>query len=491
MAKGNCEFKGAGGQYFVTVFIHLFILGSLTLGIYTPWALVRLWRLKASHCRMNDQTVTFAGNGGELLVLCVVQGLLTLVTFGLYGPWALCKILHWKCRHTLIQGKPSTFSGTGGAFFLFYLIHLMLLPLVTLGLYYLYGVYRFYAWKEEHTRYGGQKTSFGATFGGFIKVSLIGWILNSVTLGLFTPWSMAMLYHWQIEGLSVGDTAEVSHFPPVKTHVLALAAVVLAGLLFLTGIVYLGVQMVTQYGGHVRTLTQLGGGQKKTVTRTRIKRPAARRISPKTKPALKTLSPAVASIPKPSQSRAASKKKTLNAAEELVKLDEWIRKDAENADAYYNRAWLFGEQGQLEKALDDYSMAIELNDRFADAYHNRGLIHVRLKKLDLALEDFSTAIKLDPSSADTYCNRGNVHFRLGMRDLGVNDYTQALKLNPNDADIYFNRGTALLASGQEPKAFADFKKAADLGHAKAKARLKKPGAAEKPAAEGKARAGTQ
>jgi uncharacterized membrane protein YjgN (DUF898 family) len=57
MAKGNCEFKGTGGQYFVTVFIHLFILGSLTLGIYTPWALVRLWRLKASHNTMNGKSV--------------------------------------------------------------------------------------------------------------------------------------------------------------------------------------------------------------------------------------------------------------------------------------------------------------------------------------------------------------------------------------------------------------------------------------------------
>ena len=41
MAKGNCEFKGTGGQYFLPVFIHLGILTLITFGIYAPWAWVK------------------------------------------------------------------------------------------------------------------------------------------------------------------------------------------------------------------------------------------------------------------------------------------------------------------------------------------------------------------------------------------------------------------------------------------------------------------
>ena len=42
MPKGNCQFNGSGGQYFVTVIIHLIILGTITFGLYSAWAWVKL-----------------------------------------------------------------------------------------------------------------------------------------------------------------------------------------------------------------------------------------------------------------------------------------------------------------------------------------------------------------------------------------------------------------------------------------------------------------
>ena len=165
MPKGNCEFKATGGQYFSTVILHLALFGLFSLGLYIPWALVRLFKLKASHTTIQGKETTFSGTGGPLFVLLLINGLLTLVTLGLYGPWAFCRIYRWKAENTLVEGTPSRFSGTGGGLFVLYLLHLFLLPMITFGFYYLVGMYRFHAWREEHTRYGGKDTSFGAGLG--------------------------------------------------------------------------------------------------------------------------------------------------------------------------------------------------------------------------------------------------------------------------------------------------------------------------------------
>jgi len=114
MASGNCKYTGNGGVLFSTVIIHLFILSTVTLGLYAPWAWVRIFRVKASHTTIQGKQVQFVGTGAQLLVLAIVQGLLTVLTLGFYGPWAICKFFEWKAANTLVGDTPSRFVGTGG-----------------------------------------------------------------------------------------------------------------------------------------------------------------------------------------------------------------------------------------------------------------------------------------------------------------------------------------------------------------------------------------
>jgi len=119
MPKGNCKFEGTGGEYFFTILIHLFLLSIITFGLYSAWAWVKIFRLKASHTTINGKSVTFSGSGGELLVLMLIQGLLTIVTLGFYAPWAICKFFTWKAQNTQVDSKSGQFTGTGGSLFVF------------------------------------------------------------------------------------------------------------------------------------------------------------------------------------------------------------------------------------------------------------------------------------------------------------------------------------------------------------------------------------
>jgi uncharacterized membrane protein YjgN (DUF898 family) len=495
MPKGNCEFNGSGREYLEVFIIHIFLLSILTLGIYFPWAWVRLFRLRASHTRINGKSMTFTGTGGQFFVLCLVNGLLTLITLGIYWPWAACRISDWKARNSLIDGNPSGFVGAGGSLFVFSLIHFLILPALTLGLYSFYAMYRYYAWKNEHFRYGGAKTSFGAGFRGLLQIYLIivvilillpaiGTLVNLAAMEwlspliclIISPWLICMFFNWETRGLVVGDEEGVQHFSPVRTRflwvvifILIVLTAIAAAALFVKD--RLGTQMA-EMGNLSRLLEMKGedatksGSVRGTVKRPDLKTapaptaapggdagkaPVPEKSAPEEPLAPAWRSPAEESAPSPEAYES-----------EMRDLSAFIEKDGQNSDAYYSRGCLYARTGKLEEAEKDFARAIEINNRNSDAYYNRGLVRARLQDFDLAVKDFEDAIELNPQAADAYCNRGSAYFQMGKRDLAMKDYAKGLAMKPDDADLYYNRGLLHLSLGRKAEAKADFDKATAL-----------------------------
>ena len=159
---------------------------------------------------------------------------------------------------------------------------------------------------------------------------------------------------------------------------------------------------------------------------------------------------------------------------EMKRINSLISVNEKNADAYFNRGWLYEHKGDLQLAEKDYSKAIEIDKKYKDAYYNRGLLYIEMKKYKEAIKDFSEVLKLDRDAADALCNRGSAQLQLGRIDLALADFDAGLKIKPGDPDLLYNRGLALLAKGNKPKAMEDFNKAAQAGHPKAKAQLKPP-----------------
>ena len=59
------------------------------------------------------------------------------------------------------------------------------------------------------------------------------------------------------------------------------------------------------------------------------------------------------------------------------------------ADAYSSK-------GEHDRAIEDYSRAIELDPEYAPAYYNRGNAYSDKGEYDRAIEDLNRAIELDP-----------------------------------------------------------------------------------------------
>jgi lipoprotein NlpI len=80
-------------------------------------------------------------------------------------------------------------------------------------------------------------------------------------------------------------------------------------------------------------------------------------------------------------------------------LSEAIRLDPKSAVAYNNRGSAYAFQGDIDRAIADFSEAIRLEPKFADAYLNRGLAYLYSGTLDKALADVSEASELDSQDA--------------------------------------------------------------------------------------------
>jgi protein O-mannosyl-transferase len=164
--------------------------------------------------------------------------------------------------------------------------------------------------------------------------------------------------------------------------------------------------------------------------------------------------------------------------------------------AYNNRGVIFMNEKKFDKAIDDFSKAIQLNPNFIQAYQNRGIIYMNQNKYDLALSDinktlennpkdfnalnnrgtiylnekrneealndFSKAIEIAPNYYQAYFNRGTVYYRVQKFDEAISDLTTAITLNPDFADTYYARGWARFNKGDKADACTDIKQAASL-----------------------------
>jgi tetratricopeptide (TPR) repeat protein len=95
----------------------------------------------------------------------------------------------------------------------------------------------------------------------------------------------------------------------------------------------------------------------------------------------------------------------------------------------------------------------------ASYYYLQGTIADRQKDWDRAIENYSKAIELDSSYVDAYIDLGGVYFTKGNYQLELQNYISATEVDPNNCDAFHYLATAYEDVGQYDKAFEAFKRA--------------------------------
>jgi uncharacterized membrane protein YjgN (DUF898 family) len=118
---------------FTKIYLKDFLLVLLTLGIYFPWFLNKLFFNLISNTYLGDKKFSYHGNSKDIFKIYAVGFLLTILTLGIYSFWFRANLTRYICNNTELDNNPIHSEITGLDYFLVTLYSIVLV-LFTLGI---------------------------------------------------------------------------------------------------------------------------------------------------------------------------------------------------------------------------------------------------------------------------------------------------------------------------------------------------------------------
>lgn len=134
----------------------------------------------------------------------------------------------------------------------------------------------------------------------------------------------------------------------------------------------------------------------------------------------------------------------------------------DTATLYFYRGSCYNELADYSNAIEDFSLAIQMNPTFSNAYLGRGVTLSNLGQYDRAIHDYNEAIKIDPDLSNAYLNRGLAYYATGSFEYAVSDFDKAITLNPGYAEAYLARGITYNNLQNFSRAIQDFSQAINI-----------------------------
>ncbi len=137
--------------------------------------------------------------------------------------------------------------------------------------------------------------------------------------------------------------------------------------------------------------------------------------------------------------------------------------DRMEALSYHRAGNKEARSGELKKAIEYYTEAIEYNYKHSGAYYGRARAYFRLGLYKKALDDFTEAIRYEPGHAGAYDGRGEANVALKNTTEAENDFNKAVGLYPkftsapiDSASPHFNLGKMHIDLEKYKEALDDF-----------------------------------
>lgn len=107
---------------------------------------------------------------------------------------------------------------------------------------------------------------------------------------------------------------------------------------------------------------------------------------------------------------------------------------------HYRVGIYFAQQGNYERALDEFTQAIDGMSGYGSAYAARGDVYLSQGEYQLAIADYSSAIDIYPNFVSVLYTRGRAYHAAGDLDFAVSDYVNAIGQMPEYPMPYWGLG---------------------------------------------------
>ena len=242
------DYKGTGAGLFGNLFVGV-LLTIITLGIYLPWFVVKLYKYVLENTIMkvggSEVRFDFRGSGAELFGTWIIGVILSIITLGIYYSWFVVSVSKFFAANVVARDADGreytgTFNGTGGALFGTMFVG-TLLTIITLGIYcpwFCINLARYFAGNMVIMHNGSAVGTFkfdgaGGTLFGKI---FVGVILSVITFGIYFSWFIVDMAKYFAQETTVEFNGVVNRFrfegTGVKLFVINLIGTILSGLTF-------------------------------------------------------------------------------------------------------------------------------------------------------------------------------------------------------------------------------------------------------------------
>ncbi|WP_040006257.1 tetratricopeptide repeat protein [Fibrisoma limi] len=129
-------------------------------------------------------------------------------------------------------------------------------------------------------------------------------------------------------------------------------------------------------------------------------------------------------------------------------------------DMYYRLGQCEAATNQYDKAVDDYSSALKLDENFVTGYLDRGAAYEALGRLDRAVDDYQRAIERNPTSVPYYFAKASALEKKGDYAEAITAYGEVARLDSTQqwqTKTLLRRGASYIGIGQYTEALTDLK----------------------------------
>jgi tetratricopeptide (TPR) repeat protein len=116
----------------------------------------------------------------------------------------------------------------------------------------------------------------------------------------------------------------------------------------------------------------------------------------------------------------------------------------------------------VNKAMESYQKAVEINPNFADAYLGLAAVYFLDEKVDEAIKYFKKAIEINPKHVAAYYNLGTMHEYIGQIDEAIASFEKIVEIDPNLEGVYITLGDLYSEKGDRDKAITAYQKVIEL-----------------------------
>jgi tetratricopeptide (TPR) repeat protein len=122
----------------------------------------------------------------------------------------------------------------------------------------------------------------------------------------------------------------------------------------------------------------------------------------------------------------------------------------------YNAGQVYARTGQLQRAVEQYTQAMEMDPSYSEYYNDRGNLYLKMGRLPEAERDYQQAIELSPPYPEVWFNLGQCHARQERTAEAERAFARAVDLDPDRAEAWTNLARARQALGRPDEALAAY-----------------------------------